>query len=155
MVTGTACFVVDRTICWGKHNYVGSWNDGDTSRDFQHKLANPAINLDGHGVVSDSAFPVSGRMFGKIMTPLKAGDLERLPPQSRGVALAMSDSLTSLRQACEWGMGAVEKVYQRLLLKLPYDQSRRSLRLNNIYRLYNYRVRTSGISEILNVFVEA
>lgn len=60
LVTGTFCFAVDGTMVWGKHNVVGSWNDGEISRPFQEKLLREDINLPGHGVLSDSAFPVSG-----------------------------------------------------------------------------------------------
>lgn len=64
----------------------------------------------------------------------------------------MSDCITSLRQAAEWGMGAVSKVYRQLLLPLPYDPDLRALRLNNMFRLYNLRVRRTGISLIKSVF---
>jgi hypothetical protein len=80
-VTGCFCFKVDGTIAWGKHNIVGSWNDGDISRDFQEKLLREDINIPNSGVLSDSAFPVSGNMYGKIMTPLKDGDIERVAPE--------------------------------------------------------------------------
>eukprot|EP01038_Epipyxis_sp_PR26KG_P018787 gene18787-26589_t len=53
---------VNGCIVWGKHNIVGSWNDGEISRDFQIKLLNSNLNLEGHGVLSDSAFPVSNEM---------------------------------------------------------------------------------------------
>ena len=32
---------------------------------------------------------------------------------------SLSNAITSMRQAAEWGMGAVEKVYRRLTQKLP------------------------------------
>jgi hypothetical protein len=53
------------------------------SRTFQLKLLDPDYNLPGHGVLADSAFPVSGLMKTKIMTPLKDGDLDRAPPELR------------------------------------------------------------------------
>jgi hypothetical protein len=103
-------------------------------------------------VASDSAFPVSGRCAGRIVTPLKEGDLERHPLNCRLGMKAMSDCITSLRQAAEWGMGAVSKVYRLLLLPLPYNPELRSLRLNSMFKLYNFRVRRTGISQIKNVF---
>jgi hypothetical protein len=51
-------------------------------------------------------------------------------------------------------MGEVSKVYRQLLLPLPFNASRRQLRLNNIHKLYNYRVRKTGISQILNYFLD-
>ncbi|ETV83051.1 hypothetical protein H257_04794 [Aphanomyces astaci] len=99
---------------------------------------------DGHGVVADSAFPVSGGLIGKIRTPLKDGDLERAPACRNGLLL-MSNAITALRQAAEWGMGAVEQVYRQLLLPLPYNPEQQQMRLHNIFKLYNFRVRRTGV----------
>ncbi|RLO04312.1 hypothetical protein DYB28_005117 [Aphanomyces astaci] len=74
-VTGTLFFGVDGTIVWCHHNFVGSWNDGDTSLRLQLKLRYPRFTQDGHGVVADLAFPVSDGLISKIRTPLKDGDL--------------------------------------------------------------------------------
>ena len=64
-ITGTLCFGVDGCIVWGKHNFSGSWNDGETSRDFQISMLDDNKNLPGHGVLSDSAFPVGNDLMGK------------------------------------------------------------------------------------------
>ncbi|RLN98545.1 hypothetical protein DYB28_005871, partial [Aphanomyces astaci] len=101
-----------------RHNFVGSWNDADTSSPLRAKLVDEKLTLRGHGVVLDSAFPVSGSMLGKIRTPLKDGDLDRASPECRARLSRMSAALTSVRQAAEWGMGATEKVYRQSLLPL-------------------------------------
>ncbi|EGZ07114.1 hypothetical protein PHYSODRAFT_530641 [Phytophthora sojae] len=49
-------------------------------------------------------------------------------------------------------MGSVRKVYNRLNLPLPYDPDLQGMRLNNLFRMANYRVRTVGISEIETTF---
>ena len=151
-VTGAICFGVDGTIVWFRHNCPGSWNDGETSKQFQSRLCRDDLNLEGHGVLSDSAFPVSGDLFGKIVTPLKDGDLERSEVGTRAMLAALSSAITSMRQAAEWGMGAVEKPYRRLLEKLPFDQKKRGRRMRNMFRLYNFRVRSTGISQIRSYF---
>ncbi|ETL37704.1 hypothetical protein L916_10651 [Phytophthora nicotianae] len=71
LVTGTLCYGVDGTLVWGRHNLPGSWNDGETSRQLQLRLADPLWTVEGCGVVADSAFPVSRALFGRIRTPLK------------------------------------------------------------------------------------
>ncbi|KAE9142524.1 hypothetical protein PF004_g33123 [Phytophthora fragariae] len=91
-------------------------------------------------------------MIGRILTPLKDGDIERLHPSLRSSARTLHNAITSVRQAAEWGMGSVQKVYSRLNLPLPYDPVLRGLRLNNMFRLANYRVRTVGISQIRTTF---
>ncbi|RHY02621.1 hypothetical protein DYB28_002355 [Aphanomyces astaci] len=59
------------------------WNDVDTSSPLRAKLLDEKLTLRGHGVVSDSAVPVSGSMLGKIRSPLKDGDLDRASPECR------------------------------------------------------------------------
>jgi hypothetical protein len=110
-VTGVFCFAADGTVVWGKHNVVGSWNDGEVSRrSLQEKLKSEACNLPNHGVVADTAFPVCGELAGCIMTPLKEGEFERVqPPELRLIVTAISRMIISLRQACEWGNGIRRK----------------------------------------------
>lgn len=152
LVTGTSCFSVDGVIVWAKLNYFGSWNDGEMSREFREKLSDPSRNVDGHGVLSDSAFPVAKEMFGRIITPLKDGDIGRAHPGARPSLIRLSSAITSMRQSAEWGMGAVSKVYRILLVKLSHDKKRRGRLLAVTHKLYNYRVRTTGISQIRNYF---
>ncbi|KAI8893275.1 hypothetical protein BC833DRAFT_636851 [Globomyces pollinis-pini] len=109
----TLCFGADGTIIWMCHNNPGSWNDAETSREFQERLLDNDYCPDQTmGVVSDSAFPVSASLFTRIETPLKSGDIDRIPLHLRHNALAKSNAITSIRQAAEWGMGAVEKIIQ-------------------------------------------
>ncbi|KAE9033525.1 hypothetical protein PR001_g10120 [Phytophthora rubi] len=71
--------------------------------------------------VSDSAIPYSTTMVGRIITPLKDGDIERLHPSLRSSARTLHNAITSVRQAAEWGMKSVQKVYNRLNRPLPRD----------------------------------
>ncbi|KAG9398808.1 hypothetical protein AC1031_014125 [Aphanomyces cochlioides] len=79
-VTGVLCYGIDGTMIWGRHNCPGSWNDGEISRALQDKLNDTQQCGAGMKLASDSAFPANGRCAGKIITPIKAGDLDRLPP---------------------------------------------------------------------------
>ncbi|KAE8889591.1 hypothetical protein PF007_g12368 [Phytophthora fragariae] len=152
-VAGTICFAADGCIIWSHHNCPGSWNDSDTSLGFQMKLIDPKYCPDTRmNVVSDSAFPYSTAMAGRILTPLKDGDSDCILPSLRASARTLHNPITSVRQAAEWGMGSVQKVYSRLNLPLPYDPELRGLRLNNLFRMANFRVRTVGISQIRTTF---
>ena len=104
------------------------------------------------GAIADSAFPVSKKLYKKIITPLKDGELDRYPIQARAGAMALSNAIVSTRQAAEWGMGAIAKCFRRLQQPLPFNPVIRAQRLGNIYRLYNFRVRKTNISQIRNVF---
>ena len=136
-----------------KLNCFGSFNDGEMSRAFREKLSDSRRNVEGHGVLSDSSFPVSKEMFGRIITPLKDGDFEIAHRDARPSLIRFSSAITSMRQSAEWGMGAVSKVYRILLLKLTHDKKRRGRLLTVTHKLYNYRVRTTGISQIKNYFI--
>ncbi|ETI43039.1 hypothetical protein F443_11933 [Phytophthora nicotianae P1569] len=152
-VTGTICFAADGCIIWSRHNCAGSWNDADTSLGFRTKLLDPTFCPDPRmNVVSDSAFPCSTEMTGRILTPLKEGGIERIQPGLRSAARTLHNAIISVRQAAEWGMGSIQKVYSRLNLPLPYDPELRGLRINNMFRIVNYRVRTVGISQIRTTF---
>ncbi|KAE8886247.1 hypothetical protein PF007_g25559 [Phytophthora fragariae] len=152
-VTGTICFAADGCIIWSKHNCPGSWNDSDTSLEFRTKLTGPQYCPDDRmNVVSDSAFPCSSAMTGMILTPLKDGDIEKIEHSLRASARTLHNVITSIRQPAEWGMGIVQKVYSRFNLPHPYDADERGMRIGNLFRLANYRVRTVGISEIKTTF---
>ena len=64
------------------------------SRKFFDKLLDETITLQDHGVISDTAFPVTGPMQGRIVTPLKENDLDRIAPDLRGYVQSLSTVLT-------------------------------------------------------------
>ena len=68
-LTGVLCFGVDGCVVWGKHNFVGSWSDGEMSRELQDQLRRDDNNAPNHGLLSDTAFPVADGHLGRIMTP--------------------------------------------------------------------------------------
>lgn len=152
LITGVTLFGANGCIMWAKLNYFGSWNDGETSAGIRLKLSDDTKNVDGHGILTDSAFPCSGKMFGRIMTPEKEGELERAPRNTRKILMALWGAITSMRQSAEWGMGAVSKVYRCLNRKLDANPIVRGRLLLVLHKLYNYRVRTTGISQIRNHF---
>ncbi|ETP41539.1 hypothetical protein F442_11370 [Phytophthora nicotianae P10297] len=79
------------------------------------KLSDRQLNPDQRfGIVTDSAFPCGGDMRGRILTPLKEGDLGRLVSSVRRVAGALSSAITSIGQSAQWVMGSIEKVYHCL-----------------------------------------
>jgi hypothetical protein len=113
----------------------------------------PTKTLPGHGLVADTAFPVGPRLFQHIVSPLKDGEADTIHPRSlRSRLVQQSREITSLRQACEWGMGSIQKPFKRLMVHLPWRTDVRAVRLSNIFRLWNVRVRSTGISQIRESF---
>ncbi|ETL88964.1 hypothetical protein L917_12016, partial [Phytophthora nicotianae] len=71
-VTGTICFSADGCTIWSRNNCPGSWNDTSTSLGFRVKFLDPKFCPDPRmDVVSDSAFPSSPELTGRILTPQK------------------------------------------------------------------------------------
>ncbi len=151
-VTGVLVFNSDGLLVWAKHNCPGSWNDSEMSRGLAAKLTNPSKTLPDHGLVADTAFPVGPHLFKHIVSPLKEGEADTIPSLIRHRLVARSAEITSLRQACEWGMGSIQKPFKRLMVHLPWRSDVRALRLSNIFRLWNVRVRNTGISQIRDSF---
>ena len=151
-VTGILVFDTSGLLIYCKHNCPGSWNDGDMCLDLCYKLVDPLKTADGHGLCADTAFPVGKELLRRIVSPLKEGELERMDRLLQPAASAISAQITSLRQACEWGMGSIQKPFKRLTVKLPWRDSVRAVRLSNIFRLWNVRVRSTGISQINESF---
>ncbi|ETM97293.1 hypothetical protein PPTG_20372 [Phytophthora nicotianae INRA-310] len=84
------------------HNCPGSWSDSATSMEFRSKILDPVMCPDPRvNVVSDLAFPCSTTMAGRIRTPLKDGDLDRIEPSLRSSARTLHNAITSVRQAAE------------------------------------------------------
>ena len=54
-------------------------------------------------------------------------------------------AITNMGQAAEWGMVAVEKSNRRLQEKLPFEKMKRGRRVRNLFRLYNFRVRSTAL----------
>jgi len=152
LVTGVLAFGCDGCLIWAKHNVFGSWNDGEVAGKLIEKLCDASFTLPEYGLVSDTAFPSTQRAFLKIVTPLKDGDLDNVPPMFHHLATQVSNSIITMRQTCEWGMGSMEKPFRRLLEPLPYNPHVRHMRLANIFRLWNLRVRTTGITQVANTY---
>ncbi|OWZ07395.1 hypothetical protein PHMEG_00020220 [Phytophthora megakarya] len=123
LVMRTLRFSCDGLIVWTKHN----------SR---------------YEAIPDSAFPCSGRLIGRIMTPMKEGERRGLVSTIREVAVKKARQISFVRQAVEWDRGSIEKMFHRLLHPLPACKSKRKLRLDNFFRVAIYRLRSVEVSQI-------
>ncbi|KAG3078572.1 hypothetical protein PI124_g22777 [Phytophthora idaei] len=118
-VMGAICFTANGCIIWSKHNSPGSWNDSDTFLASRGKLLHSVLCLDtAMNVVSDSAFPCSTDMTGRILTSLGGGGLGRLyqSPEVRQERFT-----TRSLQCATPGMGSIQKVYGRVNPSIPDD----------------------------------
>ena len=64
------------------------------------------------------------------------------------------EGLTSCRQAAEWGMRGLQGLFPRLKDHILYKENgERAIILKFITLLYNYRIRSVGIDQIVNHYM--
>jgi hypothetical protein len=157
LVTNLFVFGIDGCLAWAKVNCFGAVNDAYMGYDLFLQLLDPTVNAPGHGLAADTAFPTTGVMSGHIVSPLKEGELAalHLEPVLEALVAEASREITFFRQTAEWGVGSPQKAFERFQEKHTWNKARRAQRLANIIQLYNFRVRTTGISQIRTVFDSA
>ena len=68
--------------------------------------------------------------------------------------MLLGQQATSCRQAAEWGMRGLQGLFPRLKDHIIYEENgERAIILKFIMLLYNYRVRSVGINQILNHYM--
>ena len=63
------------------------------------------------------------------------------------------DQATSLRQAAEWGMRAIQSAFPRFYDRIKFERNgERAVYLSLLPLLYNYRLAKVGLNQICNVY---
>jgi hypothetical protein len=147
-VTNVLAFTPDGCICWANINCPGSWHDSRVVLPLHRLLQDHTPP--GYKLVADSGFQGHAA---RIITTRKAGQYS----QDFMIALQQrveNHRISSLRQAAEWGMRAVEAFCPRLnrILAATNVEYNRVL-LSVCFRLFNYRTRRmSNVNQIKTVF---
>ncbi len=99
--------------------------------------------------------------FGKVSQPflIKSSQdylVSTMPThQEQRLDLQHKQQSTSMRQAAEWGMRAIQSSFPRLKDTFVYeDTGERRILMKMVCLLYNLRARTVGINQIKNVFMK-
>jgi hypothetical protein len=130
-------------------NYPGSWHDATVCQD----LVNWAITfLRTYCLCVDQGFPRSGDLKGKFVGPLSRKSRLKLSPILANSLLRRHALYTSLRQASEWGMRALQGTFSRLKSRLTSDKTKRSMLIHSIVYLHNFRTEMMGLNQIAAVF---
>ena len=93
-----------------------------------------------------------GAMQDKIITPLKDGEQSTDDEELAMLQKVWHDAVTSLRQAAEWGMRALQGSFARLRVKMSSDAVERKELILSIMLLHNFRTHNMGINQINAVF---
>ena len=69
-------------------------------------------------------------------------------------SIQIKRAATSMRQAAEWGMRALQSSFPRMLDRLVYEErGERRIMMKMMILLYNFRARLVGINQIKNVYM--
>ena len=153
-------FVFDSEGCiiWCCLNNPGSWNDSAISMELYELLRTKVP--EGFGICADSAFAASGDLATKVFKPLTESQIAG-HAKNPGITvwslvsfLRKHRAAVSVRQAAEWGMGALQRTFRRLHTTLTAEHEHRRMDLAIVARLFNYRTRTTHINQIRTVYDE-
>lgn len=114
-----------------------------------------SVVLDNIGIYKicvDQGFPRDGDLFDIFVGPISKRMLRGLDPIMRESLKRRSHVYTSLRQASEWGMRALQGSFARLTARLTVDKKKRHTIIYAIILLHNFRTRVVGLNQIATVF---
>lgn len=70
----------------------------------------------------------------------------------RAIQMDSHRSVTSVRQAAEWGMRGVQGAFPRLSMRMTTDNRSRHVILEIVFRLFNARTRLMNVNQIKTVY---
>ena len=147
-VTNVLLFAPDGTIADGVYNCPGSVHDSQVAGwgKLYNRLGKHHEQFHGK-ITGDSAF-LSGPGVPYI---IKSAQNSVYAENEREV-LTIREA-TSMRQASEWGMRALQGSFPRLKDRFLYEEKGvRAISLELIFRLFNFRTREVGLNQIQSVY---
>jgi DDE superfamily endonuclease len=138
-------------IIFGVINAPGSIHDSSLASFFgMYEKLQAVYDKTGLKVIMDSAFCASEYEF----ITKSSQNFEAIHFNSMEM-MAINSAATSMRQAAEWGMRALEGSFPRLQDTFPYEDGpgERLETLQMIMLLYNFRCKNVGLNQLRNTFV--
>lgn len=154
-VTAVMCFCPDGTIPMTFFNVPGAQHDSTVCElgGIYEKLER-VYNETGGICTVDSAFRVKNAPYllkSSQQTEIGEGETEEEIINS----IQVKRAATSMRQAAEWGMRALQSSFPRMLDRLVYEErGERRIMMKMMILLYNFRARLVGINQIKNVYMK-
>ena len=129
-------------------NAPGTWHDSTLAHwGSMYSKLQKCWEEHGGKVLMDSAF--ASNMYEFIIQ-----SSQNIPITEGRQAMLLGQQATSCHQAAEWGMRGLQGSFPRLKDRITYEENgKRAIILKFITLLYNYRVRTVGINQILNYYM--
>ena len=153
-VTNVLCFCPDGTIPIAAFNMPGSFHDSTVAEyGGVYSKLDAMYQKYGGKCTADSAFRERSYPFliKSSQDPLLArGDTRAEVEHNVRIQL----EATSMRQAAEWGMRAVQSSFPRLKDRFVYEEGgERQIVLHSMFLLYNLRTRMVGINQIRSFYM--
>ena len=147
-VTNIFAFAPNGSIIACTLNAPGTWHDSTLAHWGSMYSKLQKCWEEHHGkVLMDSAF--ASNMYKFIIQ-----SSQNVPITEGRQAMLLGQQAMSCRQATEWGMRGLQGSFPRLKDRIIYEENgERAIILKFITLLYNYRVQSVGINQILNHFM--
>lgn len=149
MVNNILAYGPDGKVFFAGINFPGTWGDGLVASFFISKIIE---EIGDYRICVDQGFPRSGDIYDVFVGPISRRAVGRLASPLKGLLLEQSRVYTSLRQASEWGMRALQGSFPRLKKRLPGDSQLRQKIIQSIIYIHNYRTSLVGRNQITTVF---
>jgi len=149
-VTNLFGFAPDGMIVFAVINACGSLHDSTlASWGRVYEKLGAVYDRTGLKCIMDSAFASGEHEF-----ILKSAQNYNVTSVQDSGELDLYEAATSMRQAAEWGMGAIQSSFPRLTAVFPYEENpgNRHLLLKLCVYLYNFRAKYVGLNQIRNTF---
>lgn len=152
VINNVFCFTPDGCICHATINAPGSWHDANLAASGEG-LYNKLLNNTPfpYKIVADQGF-VDKRLSAKIACPLKDGQLLHGSLSQMRRQVGLHKYYTTVRQAAEWGMRGLKSSFGRLTVPLTTNTTIRHQLIRICVRMYNFRVRETGINQIATTY---
>ena len=149
MVNNVFAYGPDGKVFLCAVNFPGSWADGSITANILPYIRS---NIHQYKICVDQGFPRSGDAREILVGPISRAQAGRLAPNLRPYLLRLSNVYTSLRQASEWGMRALQGTFPRCKKRLPGNPEKRKLVIQSIVLIHNFRTEIVGLNQIKTVF---
>jgi len=130
-------------------NFPGCCHDAFVAR-YLINVVREKIGL--YMICVDQGFPRDGDLYDIFVGLISKKAYAKLDPRVRELLRHKSHVYTSLRQASEWGMRALQGCFARLTARLTSDKVKRKNIIHAILLLHNFRTRVVGLNQIVSVF---
>ena len=148
-VNNVLAFAPTGKVIYAALNYPGSWHDSTVSQDLIELVI---ATICSYCLCVDQRFPRSGLLYDKFVGPISKKAKRKLEPMLRDLIMRKSGIFTSLRQAADWGMRALQGSFSRLKARLGSNKVKRSILILSIVLLNNFRTHFVGLNQITTVF---